>query len=554
MGEEHSAVIERHGSMFAGTILTGGRVLTVDAGFSIVEALALRDGRVLAAGSDAEIEALAGPGTRRLPLEGRTALPGLIDAHCHMLYTGQMLGQVQLYDCRRIDDILTRVAARARETPPGAWIVGRGWDESLLAERRYPTRQELDRAAPDHPVCLHRVWNKLVANSRALAAAGITRQTPDPDPAQPYAGSFDRDTDGEPTGLFRDRAKEMITQHIPPDTVAANAAALARAARAFNAVGLVGVTDPGLYPDELRAYQQARDGGELTVRAGLCLAGWGFGSAEWDTQIKQWVVGLGVHGDFGDDRLWLDAVKMMVDGGIGDRTAAISAPYAGSDDRGQFIVPREELPALVRWCHDRGWSVESHTCGDRAQDAVVAAYAAAYEAVPRPRLRHRVHHAYLPAARTLELMARHGIPAILNPPFLYYMGDSFVTSLGAARAERMKPARTYLNAGVPLAGSSDSTVSDYNPFVGMATMVRRRTISGLVLDQGERLTRAEAIRLYTSGAAFALRRERQWGTLEPGKWADLVVLDRDVLTCPEEEIAAITPLLTMLGGQLVYEA
>jgi predicted amidohydrolase YtcJ len=212
------------------------------------------------------------------------------------------------------------------------------------------------------------------------------------------------------------------------------------------------------------------------------------------------------------------------------------------------------LPALVRWCHDRGWSVESHTCGDRAQDAVVAAYAAAYDAAPAPRLRHRVHHAYLPTPHTLALMARHRIPAILNPPFLYYMGDSFVASLGAARADRMKPARTYLDAGVPLAGSSDSTVSDYNPFVGIATMILRRTLTGHALDQGERLTREEAIRLYTSGAAYALRRERDWGSLEPGKWADFVVLDRDILACPAEELAAIRPLRTVLGGATVYEA
>ncbi|HET8630096.1 MAG TPA: amidohydrolase [Thermomicrobiales bacterium] len=539
--------------VYAEAIYTGGQILTCDLAFGVAEALAVRDGCVLAVGADGEIAALAGPGTRREALAGRTVLPGLIDAHCHVLATGLLLGNVQLYDCRSIDDILEKVAARARETPPGAWIVGRGWDESLLAERRHPTRHELDRAAPEHPVCLHRVWNKLVANSRALAAAGITRATPDPDPAEPYAGSFERDEHGEPTGLFRDRAKDLITRHIPPDTVDDMIAALGRVARAFNAVGLVGAADPGLYPDDLRAYQQARDDGALTLRAALCLAGWGFGTAAWEPRIKPWVESLGVHGDFGDDRLWLDAVKFMVDGGIGDRTAAVSAPYEGSDDRGRFIVPPEELPALVRWCHDRGWSVESHTCGDRAQDAVVAAYAAAYDA-PGPRLRHRVHHAYLPTPGTLDLMARHRIPAILNPPFLYYMGDSFVASLGAARADRMKPARTYLDAGVPLAGSSDSTVSDYNPFVGIATMVLRRTLTGHALDQGERLSREEAIRLYTSGAAYALRRERAWGSLEPGKWADFVVLDRDILTCPDEEIAAIRPLRTVLGGATVYEA
>jgi predicted amidohydrolase YtcJ len=544
---------DRGTGVAADVVFTGGKILTADARFSVAEALAVRDGRVLATGTAAEIDTLVGPRTRRVALEGRTVLPGLIDAHCHMLTTGLLLANVQLYDCRSIDDILERVAERARQTPPGGWIVGAGWDESLLAERRHPTRWELDRAAPDHPVCLNRVWNKLVANSRALAIAGITRETPDPDPSQPYAGSFERDGDGQPSGLFRDRAKEMIQRHIPPPALADKVAALGHASRAFNAVGLVGIADPGLYPDELRAYQIARESGSLTVRAGLCLAGWGFGSAEWDAQIEPWVEALAVHSDFGDERLWLDALKMMVDGGIGDRTAAVSEPFLGDDNRGQFIVAPDTLPKLVRWCHDRGWSLDCHTCGDRAQDAVVAAYAAAYEAAPNPLLRHRVHHAYLPTPRSLELMARHHIPALINPPFLYYMGDSFVASLGPERAGRMKPARSYLEAGVPLAGSSDSTVSDYNPFVGIATMVRRRTISGHLLDQDERLSREEAVRLYTGGGAYALRRERRWGSLQPGRWADLVVLDRDIMTCPEEEIMSIKPLCTVLGGETVYE-
>lgn len=537
----------------ADAVYTNGKILTVDAGFSIVEALAVREGRVLATGSSGEIAGLAGAGTRRVDLEGRTVVPGLIDAHCHMLATGLLLGNVGLHDCRSVREVLARVAARAAATPPGQWIVGRGWDESVLEEGRPPSREELDEVAPFNPVCLHRVWNKLMANSMAMELAGVSRDTPDPDRSQAYAGSFDRDEHGEPTGLFRDRAKDMITRHIPPPTVEEKVEALGRVSRTFNALGLIGVADPGLYPEDLRAYHLAQERGGLTIRGGLCLAGWGFGTAEWEPQIKPFIEGIGVGGGFGGDRIWFDAVKFMVDGGIGDRTAAMHEPYAGSDDRGQFIVGEEELPELVRWCHDRGWPVESHVCGDRAQDAVVAAYAAAYEAAPNPRLRHRIHHAYLPTAKSLALMARHDIPAVVNPPFLHYMGESFVASLGAARAARMKPGRTYLDAGIALAGSSDSTVSDYNPFVGIWTMVARQTLTGRVLGGEERLSRAEAIRLYTSGAAYAMRREARWGSLEAGKWADFVVLDRDILGCDEGEMKEIRPVRTVLGGVEVFE-
>ena len=542
----------------ADTIFTNGNILTVDGRFTIAEALAVREGRVVATGTSAEIAGLAGADTRRIDLEGRTVVPGLIDAHCHMLATGLLLGNVGLHDCRSVREVLARVAAQAAATPPGRWIVGRGWDESVLTEGRPPSREELDEVAPFNPVCLHRVWNKLMANSAALEVAGITRDTPNPDPALPYAGSFDRDEHGEPTGLFRDRAKDLITRHIPPPTTGEKVTALRRVSRTFNALGLIGAADPGLYPDDLRAYHLAQARGDLTIRTGLCLAGWGFGTAEWEPQIKPFIDNLGVGGDFGGERIWFDAVKIMVDGGIGDRTAALHEPYADSADRGQFIVAEEALPELVRWCHDRGWSVESHVCGDRAQDAVVAAYAAAYDAAPPAtgaiRLRHRVHHAYLPTAKSLDLMARHDIPAVVNPPFLHYMGESFVASLGADRAARMKPGRTYLDAGVALAGSSDSTVSDYNPFVGIWTMVARQTLTGRVLGAAERLTRAEAVRLYTGGAAYAMRREATWGSLEPGKWADLVVLDRDILACPEGEIKAIRPLRTFLGGVEVYSA
>ena len=542
----------------ADTIFTNGTILTVDASFTIAEALAVRDSRVLATCTRDEIAGLAGPQTRRIDLEGRTVVPGMIDAHCHMLATGLLLGNVGLHDCRSVREVLARVAARAAATPPGQWIVGRGWDESVLAEGRAPSRDELDEVAPQNPVCLHRVWNKLMANSAALEVAGITRDTPDPDQSQPYAGSFDRDEHGEPTGLFRDRAKDMITRHIPPPTVEEKVVALRRVSQTFNALGLVGAADPGLYPEDLRAYHLAQSRGDLTIRTGMCLAGWGFGTAEWEPQIKPFVESLGVGGDFGSDRLWFDAVKFMVDGGIGDRTAALHEPFADSTDRGQFIVAEEALPELVRWCHDRGWPVESHTCGDRAQDAVVAAYAAAYDAAPRPEgtrsLRHRIHHAYLPTARSLDLMARYDIPAVVNPPFLHYMGESFVASLGAERAARMKPGRTYLNAGVALAGSSDSTVSDYNPFVGIWTMVARRTLTGRELGPTECLTRAEAIRLYTSGAAYAMRREARWGTLESGKHADFAILDRDILACPEDEIKAIRPVQTFLAGEEVYSA
>ena len=267
-------------------ILHNAVVHTVDAHDLTASAVAVKDGRFVAVGGDEEVRALAGFGTTVQDLGGGTLIPGLIDAHNHLLMTGRVLGQIQLYDCRSLDEVLARVAERAKATPPGEWILGRGWDESLLAERRHPTRHDLDRVAPNHPVVLHRVWNKLVANSAALALAGISAATPDPPADARYAGSFERDEAGEPTGLFRDRAKELITDHVPAPTEEELVAAIATACRAYNAVGLTGVAEPGLYPHELRAFHRARREGSLTVRVEMLMAGWGFGSVHEDDLLQ----------------------------------------------------------------------------------------------------------------------------------------------------------------------------------------------------------------------------------------------------------------------------
>jgi predicted amidohydrolase YtcJ len=536
-------------------ILLNGTVHTMDADDLTATAVAIKDGRFVAVGLDEEVRALAGFGTAIEDLGGATVIPGLIDAHNHLLMTGQVLGQLQLYDCRGINQIVGRVAERARTTPPGRWILGRGWDESLLAERRHPTRHDLDRVAPEHPVVLHRVWNKLTCNSAALRAAGISRETPDPPANAPYAGSFERDPNGKPTGLVRDRAKELILAHVPAPTVDELVRAIETACRAYNAVGLTGVAEPGLYPREIGAFHRARREGRLTVRVDMLMAGWGFGSAAEEVALKERFEAVGVEGGFGDELLRLEGIKFMPDGGVGDRTARMFSPYLNEpDNRGTWVVEPPRLAELIRWVHRLGWSIDSHTCGDETQETVVRAYATAQEASPKPWLRHRVHHAYFPTAETLRLMAKHKIPAVVSNPFLVNLGESFVASLGEERAARAMPMRTYLDVGIPLAGSSDSPVSDYNPWVGIYAAVTRTTVAGRVLCPEEHITVREALRSYTIGGAFATGLERIKGSIEPGKLADLVVLPRNLFAIPAEELKEVRPTAAMLGGQWVYDA
>ena len=532
----------------------------MDAAATRASGLAIGGGRLLAVGSDSDVLALGGPRTVVEPLDGRVVLPGLVDPHNHLLATGALLGNVELYDCRSIGGVVERIAERVGQARPGEWVVGRGWDESLLDERRHPTRHDLDPVSPVNPVVIHRVWNRLVANSAALAACEISAETPDP-PGGLYAGGFERDPGGEPTGLFRDAAKELVLRHVPTLGDEERVAAIERACRAYNAVGLTTVAEPGLYPYEMDAFGRAREEGRLTVRTDMLVAGWGWAAAAaWSTGpplpedgLAERIGGLETGNGSDDDLLRLGGVKLLPDGGIGDRTARLLEPYADSDGRGEWVVEPERLREHVRFVHEAGWSLDVHTCGDEAQAVTVSAMAEAQEASPKPWLRHRVHHAYLPTAEALAQMAGHRVAALVSSPFLAHLGESFVASLGEKRAARMMPMRTYLDAGVPLAGSSDSPITTFDPWHGVQAAVTRRTVGGRVLGESERLTLDEAIRSYTAGAAAALGLERKLGTLEAGKLADCVVLDRDPWSVEPEELTTVRTLATMLGGRWVYD-
>jgi len=533
-------------------VLTGAVIHTMDPDNPRASAVAVKDGRFVGVGSDDEMSALAGQGTAVRNLGGAVVAPGIVDSHNHLLMTGVMLREVRLYDCRSIAEVVERVAERARSLPPGAWIVGRGWDESLLDERRHPTRHDLDRVSPDHPVVLHRVWNKLVCNSAALRAAGISSATPDPDPGELYSGSFERDASGHPTGLFRDRAKEMITSAIPAASEEDRVAAIEVACAAYHRAGITAVAEPGLYPEDIHAYGRAWREGKLRVRTDMLLAGWGFGAPAIEAGLLERFAGIGLEGGLGDDMLRLEGLKMMPDGGMSDRTARMFEPYLDSDARGTWTVEPGRLVELIRWTHDLGWPMDIHTCGSEAQEVVVAAFADAQRANPKPWLRHRVHHAYFPTARSLALMAEFRIPALVSSPFIANLGEGFVNSVGEARAARAMPMRTYLRSGVPLAGSSDSPITDFNPFAGIAAAVNRTTALGRVLGADEALTAEEALRSYTLGGAFGSGRDSKLGSIVPGKLADLVVLDRDPLAAPHDELATIQPVATMVGGQWVF--
>ncbi|MFW6075789.1 MAG: amidohydrolase, partial [Chloroflexota bacterium] len=244
----------------------------------------------------------------------------------------------------------------------------------------------------------------------------------------------------------------------------------------------------------------------------------------------------------------------MPDGGMGDRTALMYDHYLDEPDNfGQFVVGEEELRQRIMWVHERGWSIDSHTCGDRMQEIVVDAYAHAQQSMPDPSIRHRIHHGYFPTEKTLELMCEHRFPALATIPFVTNLGESYVASVGEERASRTMPLRTYINAGVPLALGSDSPVTTFNPFIGIYAATTRKTVTGRVLGEDERISREEALRLYTATSAWVTFEDEIKGTLRPGKLADIAVLDRDLFDVEDEELPQITSVLTLIGGRIVHD-
>ena len=537
----------------ADLVLLNGKVVTVDPDFSIAEAVAVKDGRIIAVGSTAEIAETAGEGTEVIELEGRMVLPGLIDSHLHMLGTSLTMSMI---DCRTppmksIADIIAAVRERAEKAEPGVWIQGRGWDQAKLSEHRNPTRWDLDEAAPDNPVYLTRTCGHiLVVNSKALEIAGITGHSP-----QPVGGTIVNDEEGEPTGLLQERpAFWQVLKHVPPPDLDRKVEAIKLASKSFSEVGLIGVIEPGIVAEDMRAYQLALKDGGLTVRVNMMLMGVEGGEPVEESlrRIREFPMTTG----FGDEMLRFLGLKLLIDGGIGGRTALLREPYEGEPDNyGILTMHEEKLKRLLDAGNVQGMTVGVHCAGGRAMDIVLRAF----EATDRKRSikgrRFTLIHAYQPGEENFEQCRRLGVVVASQPSFLYYLGDSFYENIGPERSKWVKPHRAWIDHGIVVGAGTDSPVTPYNPFVSLWTAVARRTeLEGTQMGMEQRVTREEAIRMYTINGAYLSFEEYVKGSIEPGKLADLIVIDRDILTCPEDEIKETRVLRTILGGKTVYKA
>jgi len=527
-------------------VLYNGNILTMAAGLPRAEAIAISDGRIVAIGSNADVRT---PGTREVELNGRTVLPGFIDSHAHVSQVGHELRKVNLAPCRSIADVLRVVAERAKTTPKGEWVEGSAmWHETALAERRFPTRRELDAVAPDHPVYLPRGTRFFaVCNSLALNRAAIDEHTPEPE-----GGRFERDPDsGELTGLLLQRpAFSLVQRLLPRPEASAKRRAIQHGQLLFSRAGVTSVIDPALLPDAQRAYTELSSEHALTVRTNMTtILDMSVPLSLSRQELLAKVDGLGPGSGFGDEMLRLGQLKLFVDGFV--ETAWLHDGYANDPSfHGVQAMPRDTLIEVLSLANRNSWQVGVHCVGDAAVDMALDAFEAADRERPIRGRRWSLMHAVFASRSAMERARSLGVVISVQQLLVYAFAPTMLTCWGEALMAHASPHRNWLDRGLVIAAGSD--VVPFEPLLGIQSLVTRETLAAGIVGPAERISRSEALYAYTLAGAYLTFEEHLKGSVEVGKLADIVILDGDPLTCPETEIKDIPIVATLLGGRVTH--
>jgi predicted amidohydrolase YtcJ len=515
--------------------LINGKIVTVDVEGTIVEAVAMRDGRIIHTGSTEEVRMLVGDRTRVINLEGRTVLPGIIDSHTHPSHLASRLLEV---DCRSppvrsITEILGMVRQKAAELGPGRWVRGANFNDSKLEERRHITRRELDEAAPDNPVhIVSDTGHQCLVNSAALRVAGVTLETHDP-----------------PGG---ETAQALVSRAIPPYTVDEVRESYRRVIDQFAEWGVTSTHDASGHRTGIRAFKQLLDEGVRKLRVSLMVSA--RPQHPEGADILGSMVDLGIESGFGDDWLKVISLKIMGDGSGAGGTAAVYTPQGrGPKGLGFMMTDTGEIEEMTISAHDASIRVSIHSIGDRGIDVALDCIEKAQSLNPRPDMRHRLEHNSCCTPRQLRRIRELGVAPSSSVGYMYGLGDMYAENFGPERSRWLHPHRTMLEMGIIAGGNNDCPVTFYGPFVQIYSAVTRKTASGRVVGPEEAIGVMDAIRVYTWNGAYLAKDEDRLGSIEPGKLADMIVLDRDVLTVPHEEIKEIKVLKTIVDGKIVYE-
>lgn len=530
--------------MFLDLVLQNGIIYTMEEQMPTTAMVGVKGGRI-ASLDQKEIKPLITSKTEVVDLKGKVVLPGFIDAHCHILKHGLNLSNV---DCsypniKSIEDIKDKIAERSKSLPKGKWIIGWGYDDSKLQEKRHPSRYDLDDAAGDHYVVIVRTCaHMMVANSKALKLSNIDRDT-----ADPKGGKIDRDSSGEPTGLLRELAQDLVNKVIPPPSFSDLYQALTLASDEYVRHGITSIGEAGVGLTtgnllEIEVFQAAWKQSNLLLRVYLMVM----------YDFLDELIKLGIQPGFGDEYLRISSIKMFLDGGFGGRTACLRRPYEGSqNDAGILYFEQEELDSKVLRAHAAGFQLAIHAIGDKAIENVLNSYEEALKIHPRIDHRHRIEHCGLCTPDLMERIKKLNIIPIPQAAVLYYLGDSFLANLGE-RVRWAYPLKSWIGRGLIPAGSSDSPVVPVMPMMGIYSAVNRQTISNAPIVPEESLTVREAIKMYTTYAAYASFEDTLKGTIKPGKYADFVVLEEDPFMVQPNYIKNISVAHTIINGKTVY--
>jgi len=523
-------------------LLTNARVYTLDGEHRVADSVVVRDGRIAFAGRRDEINPDAGEDV--LDLGGRVLLPGFVDSHAHLIGLARGIMSLDVTGVPSVEAVAAKVAAAAAQRPAGTWITGRGWDQTLWPGGAFPTHVALTAAAPAHPVSLTRVdGHASWVNAAAMTAAGITRDT-----ADPTGGLIMRDRTGEPAGVLIDLAQDLSRAVIPEPSDAETDAAIEQAVDQCLSVGLVGVQEMGIGLETVESYKRLIERGRFPFRNYAAVMG--RSRTAWPFYRER---GPEVHPS---GRLTVRAVKLMADGALGSRGAAMHAPYSDDpENRGLMLLAPEEIERLTAEAAAAGFQPCIHAIGDRANTVVLDAFASVLSRYPGEDRRFRVEHA--------QILRPEDIPRFQQLGVLPSMQQTHCTSdmrwvpgrIGAARIAGAYAWRSLLESGVVIPGGSDFPVEPVTPLFGVHAGVTRRPRAGddPHWQPEQRMTRLEAIRSFTTWTAFAAFEEQVAGSIEPGKRADLVVLDDDPFTCDEQSIATIPVAMTIVAGDVVYQ-
>jgi predicted amidohydrolase YtcJ len=526
-------------------IVVNAKVYTVDQSRPIVSAFAVRNGRFIFAGSEVEARALAGPRTRIVDAKKATIIPGMVDAHAHLRGLGSSLHTVNLAGSKTYGEVIARTVERAKTMKPGEWVLGRGWDQNLWPEKEFPSHEALSRALPNNPVVLTRIdGHAILANASAMRAAGVTAATRDPD-----GGRIVRLPDNSPSGVFVDNAEGLVGRAIPDATKAQVTSEIIDAIAEANKWGLVGIHDAGASRATIDIYEQLAREGRYNLRNYVMISD--------DSADISWYMNRGPRSALYDGRLWVRSIKLYSDGALGSRGAALLAPY--SDDAGNtglLVSSPAHIQGIATRALRRRFQVGVHAIGDRGNRTVLDAYESALKTVPVADHRFRVEHSQVISLDDIPRFAKLGVIPSMQASHQTSDMRWAEARVGPQRIKGAYAWRSLLNTGVIIPNGSDFPVEEVNPLISFHASVSRQDATnwppgGWYPEQV--MTRDEALRSMTIWPAYAAFQEQSMGSISPGKYADFVMLDRDIMTVPADEILNTRVMSTWLGGKAVYE-